>query len=414
VAFLGLVSWIVITRLDAPLSQRLVDLAVYRDAGRSVLSGRGVYSHLTAAPQHLAFTYPPLAALLSVPLAWLPFTLAGVLWTGGELALTVVITSFGFRRLLPRAGRWWPLALGVLAGLAQQLLPLRDEIKFGQVDELVVVLCLLDCVVARPRWPRGMLVGLATAIKLTPGVFIPYLWLTGRRRAAVVAAATFAGLELASAAVIPHDAWRFWTDSLFHTGRLQPNDGTSNQSLRGMLLRAHLPHAAFLALLAVAVVIVAVVGFRRAMLASRHGAEVTGVALTGLLAVLLSPVAWIHHLGWLPLVLGVLADRGRDRRRVAAAIAVYAAYVIKVPWFGRHLVRHDWPLWLARPVEDGFGLVAVLLLFLLPTGGDGVGRFTRMSLVGHVHTGQNGQQQARAHGPARVLHQPGDTLRGGP
>ena len=201
---------------------RLVDLAVYRDAGRSVLDGRGVYTHLTAPPQRLAFTYPPLAAVLSVPLAWLPFMVVGWLWTIGEVALTAVITWFGFRRLLPRFGPWWPTGLGVLAGLMQQLLPLRDEIKFGQVDEIVVVLCLLDCVVTAVPWPRGLLIGLASAIKLTPLVFIPYLWLTGRRRAAAVATVSFVGLELIAAAVIPRDSWRYWTNSLFHTSRLQP------------------------------------------------------------------------------------------------------------------------------------------------------------------------------------------------
>jgi len=54
------------------------------------------------------------------------------------------------------------------------------------------MLCLLDCCVRRPRWPRGALIGLATAIKLVPGVFIVYLLITGRRRAAAVSVATFA------------------------------------------------------------------------------------------------------------------------------------------------------------------------------------------------------------------------------
>ena len=48
---------------------------------------------------------------------------------------------------------------------------------------------MLDCAVREPRWPRGALIGLATAIKLVPGVFIVYLLITGRRRAAGVAAA---------------------------------------------------------------------------------------------------------------------------------------------------------------------------------------------------------------------------------
>jgi alpha-1,2-mannosyltransferase len=366
-AGLALAAWTTVDRLDAPLTQRLVDLAVYRDAGRSVLNGRSVYGHLTAPPQRLAFTYPPFAALLSVPLAVIPFSVAGYLWTAGELALTPVITWWGFRRLWPRFGSWWPLALGLVAEWMTQLLPFRDEVKFGQVDEIVVVLCLLDCAVRRPRWPRGVLVGLAAAIKLTPLVFIPYLYLTGRKRAAAVAAATSVGVSLLTAAVLPRASWDYWTGDLFHTSRLQPNDGTSNQSLRGMLLRTGLGHGVVDGLLVAALVVVAVVGYRRAVAAQRVD-EVAGVALTGLLAVLLSPVAWIHHLVWLPLVIGTVVATGRSRARIAAGLGLFAYFAVSVPWTGFHMLHTAWPQPLARVVQDGFGLMAVALIAVVWPG----------------------------------------------
>jgi alpha-1,2-mannosyltransferase len=397
-AGLALAAWIVIARLDATLGQRLVDLAVYRDAGRSVLDGRSVYGHLTAPPQRLAFTYPPFAALLSVPLALVPFSVAGWLWTASELALTPVITWWGFRRWWPRAGHWWPLALGVLAGLMTQLLPFRDEIKFAQVDELVVVACLLDCAVRRPRWPRGVLIGLAAAVKLTPLVFVPYLFLTGRRRAAVVAGATAVGVSLLTAAVLPGTSRDYWTSDLFHTSRLQPNAGTSNQSLRGMLLRAGLSHSAFDVLLVVALVVVAVVGYRRAVSLQRVD-EVAGVALTGLLAVLLSPVAWIHHLVWLPLVIGTVVADGRSRRRVAAGAALTGYFALKVPWIGFHMLHTAWPQPLARVVQDGFGLMAVALLVTMCPA-EVAPQITRSSLDTVGATGDDDDQRGHAQSPA--------------
>jgi alpha-1,2-mannosyltransferase len=397
-AGLALAAWITVDRLDAMLGQRLVDLAVYRDAGRSVLDGRSVYGHLTAAPQRLSFTYPPFAALLSVPLAVIPFSVAGWLWTASELALTPVITWWGFRRLWPRFGRWWPLALGVLAGLMTLLLPFTDEIKFGQVDELLVVMCLLDCAVRRPRWPRGMLIGLAAAIKLTPLVFVPYLFLTGRRRAAAVAAATSVGASLLTAAVLPGTSHAYWTHDLFHTARLQPNAGTSNQSLRGMLLRADLPHPVFDVLLVAALVVVALVGYRQAVAAQRID-EVAGVALTGLLAVLLSPVAWIHHLVWLPLVIGTVVADGRSRRRLAAGAALIGYFTLHVPWIGFHMLHTAWPQPLARVVQDGFGLMALVLLFstCLVEVGPQITR-SRLDSVGPTgdDDGQRGHAQASA------------------
>jgi alpha-1,2-mannosyltransferase len=367
VVYVLLVAWQVDVQLGAPIGHRLVDLAVYRDGGRSILSGRHLYGYLTPPPQRLSFTYPPVAAVLAVPLAWLPFGAAGAVWTVAELACTPYLVVVGFRRLLPRFGGWSPVAVAVLAGVAQQMLPFRDELRFGQVDEFLVVLCVVDCLSRRGRWPRGALVGLAAAVKLTPLVFLPYLWLTGRRRAALTAAGTFVVLQLIAVAVSPRDASDYWTGALFHTSRLQPNNGTSNQSLRGMVLRSSLGHDAELAVLAGLLVVVALVGYRRAVLASMRGDEVMGIGLVGLLAVLLSPVAWIHHLVWLPLVLGPLVDRAVSPRRVGVAVVAALFYVARVPWIGRHLLlTSSLPHGVSRLVEDGFGLAAGLLLLALP------------------------------------------------
>ena len=153
--------------------------------------------------------------------------------------------------------------------------------------------CIFDCMVERPRWPRGVLVGIATAVKLVPGIFIPYLWLTGRRRAAGVAVAAFGVCTLVGLVVTPADSWDF-----FHSKIFEPTSPTffTNQSLEGILRRAvggpwrlwWLP----------AVIVVVVYGMRAAIDASRAGDELRGVAITGLVSVLVSPISWIHHLVW--------------------------------------------------------------------------------------------------------------------
>ena len=51
--------------------------------------------------------------------------------------------------------------------------------------------------------------GIATALKLTPGVFGVYLWITGRRRAAVTALIAFATCTVLAAVVIPLVVRRF-------------------------------------------------------------------------------------------------------------------------------------------------------------------------------------------------------------
>jgi len=244
-------------------------------------------------------------------------------------------------------------------------LPFRDEVKFGQVDELLALLVVVDCL--KTHRTRGVLVGVATAIKLTPGVFIVYLLVRGSRRAAATAAGVFAAATLAAAAVLPDDSHRYWTDALFHTERLRSNAGTSNQSLRGMWLRALPGHShAVTAAWLISAAAVALIGLWRARAASRRGDEVAAVALMGLTAVLISPVSWIHHIVWLPLVLGVLLDQGRQWRQLAIATAVWAFFVVRVPWLGSHAAASRTLVPLGRIVQDGFGLMCLVLLCSLP------------------------------------------------
>jgi alpha-1,2-mannosyltransferase len=360
--FVLVAGWIAVVYLTTAPDQRLVDLEVYRDAGISVLTGRPVYDWLTASPQLLPFTYPPISAILAIPLAFVPLQQIGWLWTAMQMALLLGIVAVAYRPLTRRFGRWSPVAVGAIAGLLLWELPLRDGIRFGQVDIVIVALCLADYLVRSPRWPRGLLIGIATAIKLTPGVFILHLWLSGRRREAVTAATTAIGLTVAAFLLIPTDSTDFWLRALFEPERLGANANTSNQSLRGMLLRLGLDHELiWLALVA----LLAWYGLRVAVRASRNGNELAAIAAVGLLAVLLSPVAWIHHLAWIAVVLAVIVGDGSNRRRVAIAIAVWALFYLKIPWWGAGLYRDGMPLLLTQPIQDSFGLLAIALLVLI-------------------------------------------------
>ncbi len=363
--------------LTAVPDQRLVDLDVYRSAGRSVLIGRPVYEYLTPAPQFLPFTYPPIAALLAVPLALVPWPVLQWLWTFLIYAAAAVCVGYAFRPLLDRAGRWSPLVLGAAVGATAYIVPMTAQVRFGQVGIMLAALCVADCAARTPRWPRGALIGLATAIKLTPGVFFIYLWLTGRRRAAVTAVATAASVTLCTFLVLPAASWHYWLNTIASTGRFGSNAVTSNQSMRGWLLRLELPDVVTTVAWLVCVALVAYFGFRAARRVWLAGHEVAGVTITGLLSVLLSPVAWMHHLVWIVLVLGVLLDDGRGWRRWVAAVAVWAYFVVPVPSIGVGMVRIDWfPLLVGRVFQDGYGLAALVLVFVLArwcgrNGGDG-------------------------------------------
>jgi len=348
--------------------QRMVDLNVYRTSGLSVLQGQPLYTVLTPPPQLLPFTYPPVAALFAVPLALLPWPAAQLAWVPFIYVPLAVVIWFAFAPLLRRVPAL-PLRAAVFAVIfaaCAYLFPMRDEMRFGQVDTVLLAMALADCAARAPRWPRGALVGLATAIKLVPGVFIVYLWLSGRRRAAATAATVALAWTLGAWLLLPRDSVTYWTSAIFQSGRLGTNSGPSNQSLRGIVLRAFLPGQAPGALWAAVAVVVAAAGFAVARRLARESREMEGIAVTALLGVLLSPVSWIHHYLVVVVVIGAILADGRSPRRVAVAAGTAAFFALTIPWWGRSLLgRPDVPVLAARVVEDAFGIAAVALVVII-------------------------------------------------
>src|SRR5690606_17865660 len=170
---------------------------------------------------------------------------------------------------------------------------MRETFMFGQVNAVLLMLVLADAVFLVRRGSRfaGIGVGLATAIKLTPGIFILYLLVTRRLRATVVAAGTAAGATLLAALVAPDESRVFWTEALWNTDRVGDLSYISIQSLQGMLARLDPVDPSRAVWLAGVVAVLAAWAWR-----VRRADLLTGVALTGVVGGVVSPVTWIHHL----------------------------------------------------------------------------------------------------------------------
>ena len=99
------------------------------------------------------------------------------------------------------------------------------------------------------------------------------------------------------------------------------------------------------------VAVVGFVGFSLARRAYRAGDSISEVAAVGLMAVLLSPVAWIHHLHWMVVVVFAVlgADPLRDRRRLAAAAVITGFFLCRMPWWGITWLSHPRLAALAGP-----------------------------------------------------------------
>ena len=156
------------------------------------------------------------------------------------------------------------------------------------------------------RVPAGVLVGVAMSIKLTPGVFVIHYLVCRRWREAMTAVGTAVGVTLGAWVLLPEASFAFWGGALQDPARLGPNFGTSNQSMRGFLLRVGPDGLVGTAIWLVLVLVVGFFGFRLARQLWLRDDSIGEVAVVGLLACLLSPVAWIHHFHWIVVVVFAL------------------------------------------------------------------------------------------------------------
>jgi alpha-1,2-mannosyltransferase len=297
-----------------PPGDRLADLHVYVGSVRSLLDGGSLYD-FHAAGTGAPFTYPPFAGLVLLPVGFVPEPALRVWWTLATLLVAAVLVWC----FVPRsAGPGLPLAALGLACSA----PFISNLRFGQVSIVVVLLALVDCLdLPPPRW-RGVALGLAAAIKLTPLVFVPYLWFSGRRRAAVTSLLVFAAALGLTALVLPADTWRWARHEAWHTDRIGDLAQLGNQSVNGALLRWGVPYHGVV--LAVVCAVVLVVAYRRA----RRVDPLAGFVIVGAAGLAVSPVSWTHHqfvlyLAAIPLVL--------SGHRIAVVSGVLVAALMIVP-----------------------------------------------------------------------------------
>lgn len=362
------------------------DLRVYYGAINYWVSGSGSLYDFVVPNSYYGFTYPPFAALVMTPMAVLSLPVTQVVSVAATVPATLLVLWWLIGPTARRE-RWtgW-YALGLAAALTIAFEPVRETVNFGQVNLLLLALVGGDLLfgVARGRRWGGIGIGLATAIKLTPGVFIVYLLVTKRWRAAIVASATAAGATLLAAAVSPAMSMVFWTEALWNTDRVGDLAFISNQSLQGAVARLNPEHpsTALWAVLALAALVFWAIRCRRAVAA---GDELAGFALTGVLGCLISPVTWVHHLVWLGPALVLLVDRAAAadtrRRRVGLLTFAGVVYVLlcsRLVW-GFATAYHTVPGWL---LSNAYVWASIALLIGLPVPA------AAPSAAGQAHLGQ--------------------------
>jgi alpha-1,2-mannosyltransferase len=330
-----------------------LDLDVYRIGSTIWRHGGSLYGALpnTTGGINLPFTYPPAAAIIFAPLSMISFPAASTLITLATVisllvVLVLVVRSLGVKA--QGADRW--LLIGALLPLALLVEPVRQTLGFGQVNVLLMVLVALDCLTTTKRWPRGVLIGIAAAVKLTPAAFILFFIVRKDWRGA---AYTIVGFVVATALgfiLDTHDSVLYWTKLVFNSGRIGGIDYAGNQSLLAVITRAHVTGSlttVVWGLLVIATLVVAAIGMRRAFTANQI---VFALCLNGVAELLCSPISWSHHWVWVAplfLGLGVLGWRTRAWPPIALTlVGLLLVYLGPQWWFPANDDRElHWAIW---------------------------------------------------------------------
>jgi alpha-1,2-mannosyltransferase len=326
---------------------KFTDLHVYRMGGEAALRGASLYGLRFAG---LPFTYPPFAAVVLAFFAVLPWAMAATLLTVGSAVALPVMLYLALR--LPPVLSWlgtrdaWRLAPAVAAA-AIWLEPVRTTLGYGQVDLFLAVGVLYDLSLPDGSRRKGVAIGLAAGFKLTPAIFVVYLLITRRYRAAATAAAVFAGTVIAGLVVMPASSAHYWEGAFLNPGRVSPVQNDENQSLLGAMSRTlHTSHVggSWLAL----AIFVALIGLALAARAQRRGNEALGFSLCAITGLLVSPISWTHH--WVlavpALLLACIAiNRDRAQNRLAKILGMAAIAAIAITgWarLAREVPGSDW------------------------------------------------------------------------
>ncbi|WP_312884554.1 glycosyltransferase 87 family protein [Nocardia barduliensis] len=348
-----------------------IDLQVYRNGARVWLDGGDLYGPMPPVEGiGLPFTYPPLAALFFAPLALMPLLLAEVLVVATNVASLGISLWLVLARLRPELSRPAVLTLVIAAvAVAQFFEPIRQTFGFGQINLVLLAAITLDCLMRKPFWPRGMLIGIAVSVKLIPAGYLLYFVLRKDWKAAgtlVVSAIAAVGLGFL---LFPSDSVDYWFHTLADTGRIGPPYFAGNQSIKGMAFRLGVGDTVATLLwitLSVLAVALAAVWMRRLIDA---GATVAALLVNAAAVLLVSPVSWSHHWVWIAPALVLTADlmvRGARSPRVIGAVAAGCVlFLIGPHWLLPHSRDRelDWAWW--QQIIGSSYVLATLAVFVV-------------------------------------------------
>jgi hypothetical protein len=261
------------------------DFRVFWHAGRDVLHERSPYptpatvARASTLEPHSFFVYPPIVALIVIPLSILPFAVAAAIYTA-----CLLLCFWGALRVLGVTD--WRCHSVVLVSV-----PVLSAIRLGSITPLLV-LAIAIAWRHRELWPiAGAAVGAAIVAKLFVWPLLLWLVLTRRFKAAAAAAIGASALTMLAWAVLGFRGLVNYP-SLLHN--LSDVEGSEGFSLMAATARIGLPASGYSwLLLAVPASLALLAMCRRA--GSARGVDERLFSATIGITLLLTPILWLHY-----------------------------------------------------------------------------------------------------------------------
>ncbi len=275
-----------------------IDLRVYHWGGTMARETDQLY--FLKYENFLPFTYTPFAAATFLPLTLFAFWAVQAGMIVLNVIALIVTTAVSLRSLGYRLDKGSIGVVLAIAAVGAMLEPVDSTLHFGQINLILMAIVVADLLLPDDSRFKGIGVGIATGLKLTPAIFIPYLLLTRRYAAGVRAMITAAATVMIGFIVLPPESADFWFERLFmDSTRVGGVAYVSNQSVNAFVVRLTDATSGTTALWYPIAAVVAVVGFWIAVRVQRRGPELAGVLVCALTGLLVSPVSWSHHWVWL-------------------------------------------------------------------------------------------------------------------
>ncbi len=322
------------------------DFTTYLLSAEALAQGTDPYQ--TGSP--FPYAYPLFLAFVLIPLTWLPYWLANLLWYAGNITAMfgsiVIATNVAGRQ---KNLRWNTYLLPpVVLALLFMINVIQNHLLNGQVNFVVVFLCLLFARYDRDgrAVPAAAALGAAAAIKLVPLILLVYLALRLRLKCllfSILFFGLFCVLPVLSAGADLFTYYRQYVDH-FVLGKLAtgaPRDQIP-YTLHGVLLDffpalGDLPGDTLTA--AVVVVVALVVIDRLAISRSVSASGAWTIHLYLIATLLVSPMSETHHFVFVMpavtlLMVHLLYDKTLPPWPYAIALGLFVVCLHAGRWLG--------------------------------------------------------------------------------